>query len=183
MVKKIITEKIKDGKTFFTSEYLRVKLNNTISDRKARYLLENETPEFGKRPKYYSKETMDKVLKEYLSDDYNRDRMDRKVHEREAERALSELKKYDDAPHNVMDDIEGRAYFVVKEQFPIKRIEYMLRGLLDHFGLDFDDDLLYSDLLEDSKYELSHLPWDNRDDEQIKRDRRLGSSASYIKPK
>ena len=109
--------------------------------------------------------------------------MDRKVHEREAERALSELKKYDDAPHNVMDDIEGRAYFVVKEQFPIKRIEYMLRGLLDHFGLDFDDDLLYSDLLEDSKYELSHLPWDNRDDEQIKRDRRLGSSASYIKPK
>ena len=64
MVKKIITEKIKDGKTFFTSEYLRVKLNNTISDRKARYLLENETPEFGKRPKYYSKETMDKVLKE-----------------------------------------------------------------------------------------------------------------------
>ena len=44
---------------------------------------------------------MDKVLKEYLSDDYNRDRMDRKVHEREAERALRELKKYDDAPHNV----------------------------------------------------------------------------------
>ena len=39
MVKKIITEKIKDGKNFLPVNTLRVKLNNTINDRKSKISL------------------------------------------------------------------------------------------------------------------------------------------------